>query len=43
MYVQLGVAGLRALENYNLEDCVCLINRIIYHLLTKIEMGTSTQ
>jgi hypothetical protein len=24
MYMQLGVAGLRALENYNLEDRVCL-------------------
>jgi hypothetical protein len=23
MYMQLGVAGLRALENYNLEDHVC--------------------
>lgn len=23
MYMQLGVAGLRALENYNLEDRVC--------------------
>jgi hypothetical protein len=23
MYMQLGVAGLRALENYNIEDHVC--------------------
>ena len=23
MYMQLGVAGLRALENYNIEDGVC--------------------
>jgi hypothetical protein len=31
MYMQLGVAGLRALENYNLEDHVCPIDPIIYH------------
>jgi hypothetical protein len=32
MYVQLGVAGLRALENYNLEDHVCHTQRTDIYL-----------
>lgn len=44
MYLQLGVAGLRALENYNVEDHVCPTCQRYSNLrLTKIEMGSSTQ
>jgi hypothetical protein len=43
MYMQLGVAGLRALENYNLEDHVCLPRHANTLQLTFAEMGASTQ
>lgn len=43
MYVQLGVAGLRALENYILEDDVSCLYRMQLgqSLIIKSEMGPS--
>jgi len=40
MYLQLGVAGLRALENYNLEANVSFLNYNIRFRLTILEMGS---
>jgi hypothetical protein len=40
MYLQLGVAGLRALENYNLEAKVSFVIFSIRCKLTVLEMGS---
>ena len=42
MYMQLGVAGLRALENYNLQDHVCPPPHAETLELTCAEMGSGT-
>lgn len=39
MYMQLGVAGLRALENYRVEDHVSLKTRCMQQLMPSLTEG----